>query len=1278
MFRKSFQVVLAFLALVAVAAAQTSPPQNQRAQQNATITTVPFETNATDTFGMHQAAVQFKFGTVAGTYSTCTVQARTTYDGDNYYSLGSAVTLTVTSNTNNSWRIVEASGTGVSTTAAVTFGVKTKYAFSCSSYGTTAPVVINAEYFATDAAALGGGSGGGGVVTQPDGSMLHISCDAGCSSSPAPADKSAFTAGTTSMTPQGGFYQSSRDTLTTATAAAIALNVNRAQLIQIEDASKNAIGSTANALDVNIKSGGATGVAQGSTTSGQLGTLTQGAVTTAAPAYTTGQTSPLSIDTAGGLRVNVGTPTVTANAGTGTFQVQSNSANLATETTLATLSQTQGSTTSGQKGTLEQGAVTTNAPSYTTGQTSPLSLTTAGALRVDNSASTQPVSGTVTANAGTGTMGVGGNVASGNADSGNPVKTGAVFNTTQPTVTTGQRVDLQADSRGDLRGVIMDGNLTNGAAYVNSSHQLTTSVDNQVTLATATNNIGTIGVTQGSTTAGQFNALVGGAVTTSSPSYTNAQTSPLSLDTSGGLRVSVISGSTGNAAASATGSAVPAQGGYTGVNVGGTLRGVTATNTSGSVYAMDVNIAGGSAGNGAASNTGSAVPAQGDYSGVNVGGTLRGQTGVNPTGTVYAAQGDIASIAGTVADVNSGNKSNGTLRVTIATDQVQLTNALKVDGSGVTQPVSVPQSNITADFDTGAGTQTTTMYGLALPASGGAVAGGTATNPLRVDPTGTTTQPVSGTVTANAGTGTFSVQSNSANIATEASLAKLTQTQGSTTSGQSGPLIQGAVTTSSPSYTTAQTSPLSLDTSGSLRVAVVSGSTGNAAAGNTGSSVPAQADYSGLNVGGTLRGATAVNPSGTVYAQQFDIASVAGSTVATAASGIQKVAIVDSNGNAITNSDIVAVKTDQTTPGTTDLVHATQIASTSTTTTMQNAATASGNGTVLAVDGMSSAILTVNCSSCSGGTTINFEAQNDGTNFAAVNATLHNSSVIASTTTTAGLTYWQIPVAGWKQLRARISGYSAGTVTVTGTTVPVDFNSRTTNSNLFLAGTAVDANSGNKSSGTIRVVLATDQPALTNKLLVTPDANSAVNVAQMNGVAVTMGNGAAGTGVQRVAIASDNSAIAGAGVGATAGAVPANAVYAGAQDASGNLIGDVVCTSSKIYDASTNGNTELVAISGSKHIYVCGYEILAAGTVNVSLVTGTGTACASAASGTPSTGTSGASAGLTPAWQFTTQTGKLSAYPSHGWLLDTGSANALCLKTSAGVAVQAQVFYSQR
>src|SRR3990167_1683137 len=51
------------------------------------------------------------------------------------------------------------------------------------------------------------------------------------------------------------------------------------------------------------------------------------------------------------------------------------------------------------------------------------------------------------------------------------------------------------------------------------------------------------------------------------------------------------------------------------------------------------------------------------------------------------------------------------------------------------------------DLDTGAGSAPVSVVALGLPASGGPVAGGTATNPIRVDVTGTTTQPVSGPLT---------------------------------------------------------------------------------------------------------------------------------------------------------------------------------------------------------------------------------------------------------------------------------------------------------------------------------------------------------------------------------------------------------------------------------------------------------------------------------------------------------------------------------------------------
>ncbi len=72
----------------------------------------------------------------------------------------------------------------------------------------------------------------------------------------------------------------------------------------------------------------------------------------------------------------------------------------------------------------------------------------------------------------------------------------------------------------------------------------------------------------------------------------------------------------------------------------------------------------------------------------------------------------------------------------------------------------------------------------------------------------------------------------------------------------------------------------------------------------------------------------------------------------------------------------------------------------------------------------------------------------------------------------------------------------------------------------------VDTNSGVKSASTLRVILATDQPALTNKLLVTPDsvalpANQSCNTAQINGVTPLMGAGNTGTGSLRVTIATD-------------------------------------------------------------------------------------------------------------------------------------------------------------
>src|SRR5262249_8023014 len=75
-------------------------------------------------------------------------------------------------------------------------------------------------------------------------------------------------------------------------------------------------------------------------------------------------------------------------------------------------------------------------------------------------------------------------------------------------------------------------------------------------------------------------------------------------------------------------------------------------------------------------------------------------------------------------------------------------------------------------------------------------------------------------------------------------------------------------------------------------------------------------------------------------------------------------------------------------------------------------------------------------------------------------------------------------------------------------------------------GTTADTNSGTKSAGTLRVVLATDQPQLTNRLLVTPDsvalpAHQSVNVDQWNGTTTDTNSGNKSAGTLRVVLATD-------------------------------------------------------------------------------------------------------------------------------------------------------------
>ena len=118
-----------------------------------TIAGASISTSPTSTTGASTAHVTWVFGTVAGTYSGCTVQAKTSFDGVNFLTLGSAAAVTVTSNAVNAWDIYQQAPvtTGVTTTtvsssAAAGFGQWSEYTFACSSYGSSAPVTITAIY----------------------------------------------------------------------------------------------------------------------------------------------------------------------------------------------------------------------------------------------------------------------------------------------------------------------------------------------------------------------------------------------------------------------------------------------------------------------------------------------------------------------------------------------------------------------------------------------------------------------------------------------------------------------------------------------------------------------------------------------------------------------------------------------------------------------------------------------------------------------------------------------------------------------------------------------------------------------------------------------------------------------------------------------------------------------------------------------------------------------------------------------------------------------------
>lgn len=315
-----------------------------------------------------------------------------------------------------------------------------------------------------------------------------------------------------------------------------------------------------------------------------------GTVSTTAPSYSNGNISPFSLTTAGDVRTvfsntTIGVTQATAaslNAtvvGTGTFAVQaaqSGTWNVTNAGTFAVQSapssaavwgiNTIGSTTSGQSGELSLGATTTAAPTYTTAQSNPLSLTIAGDLRTVFSNTTIAVTQGTASNlnatvapSAASTWGINtlGSTTSGQSGQ---LMLGAVT-TGAPTYTTAQSNALSLDTAGNLRvnvitgatsGAVAQGSTTSGqtgimvqCAATTASPTYTTATTNPLNCDTAGNirvNVATaVGTAAGATTSGITGSPIMAAVTTAAPSYTTAQTNFLSLTTAGALRIDTSS-----------------------------------------------------------------------------------------------------------------------------------------------------------------------------------------------------------------------------------------------------------------------------------------------------------------------------------------------------------------------------------------------------------------------------------------------------------------------------------------------------------------------------------------------------------------------------------------------------------------------------------------------------------------------------------------------------------------------------------------------------------------
>jgi hypothetical protein len=594
------------------------------------------------------------------------------------------------------------------------------------------------------------------------------------------------------------------------------------------------------------------------------------------------------------------------------------------------------------------------------------------------------------------------------------------------------------------------------------------------------------------------------------------------------------------------------------------------------------------------------------------------------------------------------------LQVSVANTAANAT-AIKTDGSAVTQPVSG-----TVTSNVGSGTRAVSIASGQV--ASGALASGSIAAGAQVDLLTMRGTKNAGTAAANSilsggvynstpltltdgQQSSFQFDANGfLKISTPIGLA-----QGSTTSGQTGSMIMGAVTTSAPTYTTAQTSPISLDTSGNVRM-TCSNCSGSGA--------------TGTDQGAFTAGSSTFAPGGGFF-----------QTTATS--------------NPLTNGQWGAWQMTATRAGFVNLRNAsgTEVGTSSAEVFVGGRGTAgSAAGGVLTVQGVASMTPLFVQSGTAPVSTMNSASANSGLS-AANAAVFDDTSPTAITENSFGYLrmsqnrnlYGTIRDAAGNERGANVDASNRLAVAptlVSGSVASGAYASGAFASGSFAAGAQVDLLTmrGTKNAGTAAAnsmlaggVYNSTPLTLTDtqqsSLQLNASGNLRVDNVSVAGTTMLTGNGATGSGSQRVTIANDSSAIAVKGEGATGSAAPSGAQQMGVRSGA-NMVAATQANASVAISGNSAATAQLVALSASAVIHVTSFDFMAAGTANVTLVYGTGTNCG--------TGTTS----LTGAYPLTAQAG-ISKGSGQGPVLVVPAGNALCWTNSAGVQVSGSLSYTQ-